>query len=256
MSEATFQTIINGLISAAFGIPLFVLALYQSFFKSYFTEKGKNVATHEDIAEITRQVEAVKTEFASKTEHLRTDLQYFNQIRFSVKTEEKNALVDCYEKYQYWLNLLLSIYLSDVNDLTKSTEKKGQIDEAYFRCLLAETKMNLYMVDDKEFLKLFISLKIATLKYQNYIHTELITNEHLISDRELAINSVEAGNYKKMSEIRAEFREKAMQQTIAFNEEKLKHYSPIAKDVGTFQELTLARIINIESLTKRPNPAE
>ena len=59
-----------------------------------------------------------------------------------------------------------------------------------------------------------------------------------------------------MSEIRNDFREKALQQATDFNEERLKHYRPIAKDVGTFQESSLARIINIESLTKRPNPVE
>lgn len=48
------------LISIAAGV---ALLLWRSFFPAYFGEKGKNVATKEDIAEITRKVEEVKLVF-------------------------------------------------------------------------------------------------------------------------------------------------------------------------------------------------
>lgn len=40
----------------------------RSFLPSYFQEKGKNLATKEDIAEITRQIEAAKSGFAEALE--------------------------------------------------------------------------------------------------------------------------------------------------------------------------------------------
>lgn len=58
-----------------------LVALYQliegvrkNLLPAYFGEKGKNLATQEDIAEITRLTEAVKREYAGDLDRLRADL--------------------------------------------------------------------------------------------------------------------------------------------------------------------------------------
>lgn len=75
----------------------------------------------EDIEEITNKVEAIKTEFIRETERLKIDLQYTNQIKFSIKSEEIKSLFDFYEKYYLWLNTLLDSSLPLVGD--KSTDE-------------------------------------------------------------------------------------------------------------------------------------
>ena len=62
--------------------------LYLAFFKSYFQEKGKNLATQEDIEGITKKVESIRSE-----------LQYSLEAGLSWRTEEHNCLVDYYSKY-------------------------------------------------------------------------------------------------------------------------------------------------------------
>jgi hypothetical protein len=47
---------------------LYVLRKFDKSLDSYMTEKGKNLATKEDIEEITRKIESVKTDLVSKTE--------------------------------------------------------------------------------------------------------------------------------------------------------------------------------------------
>jgi hypothetical protein len=49
-------------------ILIILLGLWALFFKAYFTEKGKNFATKEDIQEITSKIESVKLEFLKKLE--------------------------------------------------------------------------------------------------------------------------------------------------------------------------------------------
>ena len=44
-------------------IIILILGLHLVFFKSYLHEKGKQLALKEDIEEITRKVEKIKTEF-------------------------------------------------------------------------------------------------------------------------------------------------------------------------------------------------
>jgi hypothetical protein len=53
--------------------------LWRSFFPSYFQEKGKNLATKEDIAEITSKIEGIK---ANYTERL-TAIEHQNALSWS-----------------------------------------------------------------------------------------------------------------------------------------------------------------------------
>ena len=47
--------------------------LFKLYAKSYSSEKGKNLATKEDISEITEIVESIKTSLSNKTEELKSD---------------------------------------------------------------------------------------------------------------------------------------------------------------------------------------
>lgn len=59
------------LILAAIGI---AVLLMRSFLPSYLSEKGKSLATREDIAELTEKVESVKTAYATELERVRHSL--------------------------------------------------------------------------------------------------------------------------------------------------------------------------------------
>ena len=79
----------------------------KNLLPSYFNEKGKNLATKEDISDLTQLVETVKYNFTKETEHLKSNLQFLTNIHGSLIVEERNAIVDLNEKYFSWLNLLL-----------------------------------------------------------------------------------------------------------------------------------------------------
>ena len=75
-----------------FGLQIFILLgigslfLFRKFLFSYSTEKGKNLATKEDIEEITRKVENVKSEYVAELERLKVDL--------SLLTRKHDILLD------------------------------------------------------------------------------------------------------------------------------------------------------------------
>ena len=53
-------------------LSVFILGLFlKNFLPSYMTEKGKNLATKEDIAEITKKTEEVQSEFQKAFEYSR-----------------------------------------------------------------------------------------------------------------------------------------------------------------------------------------
>lgn len=61
-------------------IIIILLGLYWIFIKSYLTEKGKNLATKEDIKEITDKVESVKLDYLKLFEDYKRQLNYKNEL--------------------------------------------------------------------------------------------------------------------------------------------------------------------------------
>jgi len=49
-------------------IVLFIVAglLLRSYLPAYFSEKGKNLATKEDVQEITKKVESIRVQYAKR----------------------------------------------------------------------------------------------------------------------------------------------------------------------------------------------
>lgn len=69
-----------------------VFLLLKSFLPSYLSEKGKNLATKEDVASITDKVESVKTDYAKVLEELRSN----NQLKLAEIEREKNIKKEVY----------------------------------------------------------------------------------------------------------------------------------------------------------------
>ena len=98
-------------LGALFAVGVFLLVI-KYYFPTYFAEKGKNLATKEDIASITREVESVRHEYSALLEELRARHQLrtasldrrlqahqeaFTQWRALVTgiIESKNAIIAC-----------------------------------------------------------------------------------------------------------------------------------------------------------------
>ncbi|WP_156128884.1 hypothetical protein [Plesiomonas shigelloides] len=56
------------------GVVLISLLLVKKYLPSYLSEKGKNLATKEDVRHITDKIEQVKLEYASKLEGVKNEL--------------------------------------------------------------------------------------------------------------------------------------------------------------------------------------
>ncbi len=90
-------------------IVLIVALLLKEYLPGYAREKGRNLATREDVAEITRKVESVKTDYSRELERVRAELEasnrrvqaeldktvFVHRIQFET---EFNALSDVWEK--------------------------------------------------------------------------------------------------------------------------------------------------------------
>jgi hypothetical protein len=90
---------------AAFGLMLFMRHLLPS----YVAEKGKNLATKEDIGAITREIESVKATYAENIEALRAALSsrsHIHQVRYE---QEFAFLLELTEKVVELRNAAMSL---------------------------------------------------------------------------------------------------------------------------------------------------
>ncbi len=78
---------------------IFVLGLMaQRYLPAYVAQKGKNLATKEDIGEITRIVEGIRSQNATELELVRGALQQASQWQTSLAEVERNAIVDFFDE--------------------------------------------------------------------------------------------------------------------------------------------------------------
>ena len=236
----------NGIITLVSSSGLFLLL--KNVLPAYFTEKGKNLATSEDIGKITQEVEKVKEEFTSKAEQLRTDLQYFNQIRYSLKTEERNAIVSCYEKYSLWISLLTGFSFSDfstanIDDLAKP--KEG-LNAAYLQVILAEAKMALF-TGRGDFTSGFSELKIIALHFQNYTLAKILEHKRNLSMSVLTENSLVATDFAGKRKESQELHDLTMTLMTDWRDEMIKQYTIIACKEAQWQANILVKLTALSS---------
>lgn len=144
------QFIIEGVIILLLG--------YVAFLKSYFQEKGKNLATKEDVEEITSKMEAIKSTF-----------QYSLQAKLSWRTEEHDALVDYYSKYGVWLSTITGLNLAGINydNAVRLTEIRSELDDCERQLNAADCRVELF-VSNKDILLQKGPLKVRTLGFQHH----------------------------------------------------------------------------------------
>jgi hypothetical protein len=133
-----------------------LLLLYVAFLKSYFQEKGKSVATKEDVKEITSLVESVKMQ-----------LQFSLQAKLSFRAEEHQALIDYFSKYSAWLSAITNWSAVGINKDTGSrmASIRSDLDMLHRDFDLAAGKLELFVEND-DIQNQHSSLLIETLKFQ------------------------------------------------------------------------------------------
>jgi len=236
----------NGIITLASSSGLFLLL--KNVLPAYFTEKGKNLATREDIGEITQEVERVKEEFTSKAEQLRIDLQYFNQVRYSLKTEERNAIVNCYEKYSLWISLLTSFSFSDfstanIDDLAKPIDA---LNSAYLQVMLAEAKMALF-TGRGDFTSEFSELKIIVLHFQNYTLAKALDHRRNLSMSILTESSLAPTDFAGKRKESQELHSLTMVLMTEWRNKMLEQYKIIARKEAQWQANILVKLTALPS---------
>lgn len=160
MSQSDFQIVLQILIIA--------IGFYLAFFKSYFQEKGKNLATREDIEVITEKIEKVKS-----------DIGILTHKRISLSSEKQNSLLDFISRYAAWLNYVTNVSIigeaAPGNIYTEKVNEK--LDRYRYDFEISEVKIDVFFGSDEELIKLKNDIKLKTIVLSTHLSLALVDAE-------------------------------------------------------------------------------
>lgn len=206
-----------------------ILGLYLAFFKSYFQEKGKNIATKEDIGEIT-----------SKVETIRHEMHFLTESKLSIRMEERNALVEYFTKYHYWLNTILEASPSDIDEKDDDGFDKIQsiLYKAKFDFDMAKAKLEIF-VENQNILGLEKKTILGALSIQHLVQKVMIELKQIhfkiYVTRQNSDPTVQLDEYKTNLAEKLEILRK-------FNEAKLEKYKEVLEDCMTLRKVVYDHI--------------
>lgn len=150
-------------------------AVYLAFFKSYLTEKGRSAALKEDLHEITKEVESIKSEFTKEQEILKTDLQRILSNEVSYRTEERNALIYYHATINEWLYSILEFSFGNYNktNIEALISVRNNISSYYAKSGIAKSKIEL-LVEDQDLISLSQKLYTAALTFHHWTDMEFL----------------------------------------------------------------------------------
>lgn len=142
---------------------LVVIGIYLAFFKSYFQEKGRSLATSQDIENITRKVESVKKELEKDFAKTKSKIDLLYNLELDEIKNEKTSIIRFHKIFSEWFNTLTnSLNIIDETDNNEIRNKMNDYDNLYTKVLNEFSLLELYL-EDNDLIKLIDLLKIKIL---------------------------------------------------------------------------------------------
>ncbi|KAA6330129.1 hypothetical protein EZS27_021131 [termite gut metagenome] len=219
-------------------IIILIIGLYLALFKSYFHEKGKNLATLEDIKNITKIAEQIKA-----------NISLFSNLQLGIFSEERTAIIDSNNKYFQWLNLLLDSSLNNIDTYdNKELQKYLSVTSSCYQDFLnSETRFNLF-VDNNDLSSVMNELKIETLKlispHFSHYSINMQKNNNDIEHVKMTITSAaQKGKYSLLFDEREKIHSRFCKQII-------NNYKQLIPLIKKFQKLSREHIYKLIKDTK------
>jgi Asp-tRNA(Asn)/Glu-tRNA(Gln) amidotransferase C subunit len=141
-----------------------VINILIEIVSSYLKTKGQNLATKEDIEEITSKVEIIKNE-----------LSYSHEAKMAFSTQTKEAVIDTYEKLNLYLNEVYRVDLSKIRLQTHGSqfEKiRSDVDLLGSDFEKSYARLQLFL-DNNDLLSKFNQLNTLTLTFNSFVSEKM-----------------------------------------------------------------------------------
>jgi hypothetical protein len=114
-----------------------VFLLCKNYLPTYLSEKGRNLATREDIAEITDRVESVRSQYTALAEELKAR----HQLRLAALDRRLQAHQDA---FTHWRRLLGAAYADNVGQVTMDCQDWWEKNCLYLEPVVRQAFVEAY----------------------------------------------------------------------------------------------------------------
>lgn len=196
---------------------------------SYLSEKGKNLATKEDIKGITEKVEQVKSDFQVQT-----------QAKLSNNLDRKQALINLYESYHNWFSILIDTQIATRFTASEVHKFNENFESAYTGFQYKLAQVEIFHIDGgKTFWELVAELREKATELSGEYKRLLVRLKHSIEQQEQINNSAgaDAEGIEELLDKNIEERHKFLQKyfdcSYKFVEEVYPKKHELAKAINT-----------------------
>lgn len=152
------------------GIFLFIgYLVVKSYWPKYFEKKGENQATKEDIGEITKIVEGIKTTLTKETELLKADLASISQHNLLLNNAKREALLDLNAKINTWFNSIThyQVIQITVNNFDRETFYNDKdLNLLRYQLLMSRSHLKIFY-DNDDFYDILANLALILVDMQS-----------------------------------------------------------------------------------------
>ncbi len=141
----------------------FISLLLNKFLPSYFSEKGKNIATKEDIEQITQKVENVKSNYRNEEKVLEKRRLIYEQVASSlrifisghgIEKEQKEKFYEAYASAWLWASdsvlSNLNIFIEQIiKDAGESNLARQDIMKIQYANIILEMRKDVGFIDTR-----------------------------------------------------------------------------------------------------------
>lgn len=142
----SFQTAVRygGMAETLIGITAFLLGIIlKDWLPAYAKKKGENLATKEDIGEITKAVKSVEQKFTDKTKILESSLDRSNQLDMKLFEKEWEMYQQIWKAISSWCEFMTTMESQRIQE--KPLEFDSEKSRVHAKETLKEAKKLAYL---------------------------------------------------------------------------------------------------------------
>lgn len=173
------------------------------FLKSYLSEKGKNLATKQDIKSITNEIEDVKVQYTESMEKLKSYIQIGVGNQYMVQEKTNEILIKFFEDCMLLHDEKLTINLGDfpMDNGESLTEYWNSTGTQFLKVFSDYYKLLIYLEEDNSIVKVAKTIfediqQIYKIFKDDFFYLKL----HMVSMNEAGIAGDEEVFYKLAAE--------------------------------------------------------
>ncbi|MFG4001362.1 hypothetical protein [Flavobacterium aquidurense] len=230
-------------------ISLSTFYILKNYWPKYFESKGANQATKEDIGEITKIVENIKSDLSQQNELLKAQLSMTNQHKLDIKSAEREAIFDFNKQKSVWIYSLLrfSFYKYNLENFKEIGQTVLDYQKRQYEYDLAAAHLALFMYDN-EFMELKSKLIIEVIELDKIVSGTTYDLYHSFMKAEINLN-IEKDNIVEQSRIRYNLNEELLTIVEKHKEKAINQFESVNNLDIQMRELLFSRLKILETTT-------